>query len=75
MDTDELMASLLAGEDGSEAVAFEDGRYVDWSVVNGDEGVSFVVGDRESGFGFDLTWSEVERVQRALTLRLLQRGE
>jgi hypothetical protein len=77
MDKDQLLASLLVGNEDIGGVSFEDdGRYCDWSSES-ENGVCFEVGDMGTGeaTAIDVAWSEMERLQRALTLRLLQRGQ
>lgn len=74
MDRDQLMASLLVGNEDDGGVAFDDDRYFDWSTEKKD-GVGMEVSDGTDTAVVDLTWSEMERLQRALPLRLLQREQ
>jgi hypothetical protein len=48
-------------------------RYIDWSVETG-EGRSFELGAGGDQVVVDLTWAEITRLQRALTVLLLERG-
>lgn len=65
----------MVGDEDEGGVSFEDGRYFDWSDSREGGGRSFEVGDERSmeAAAVDLTWSELERVQRALTRLLLTR--
>lgn len=78
MTRDELIASLTATADPG-AIHFEgrnDGSYIDWSCKSADvDGRDFEFGDGDGDcVQIGLSWAEIERVQRALTLLLLNRA-
>lgn len=80
MTRDQLLASLLAGREDDGAVRFEDGSYIDFSCPLYDDdyetvtGRSVEFGDEDGeAVGIPMTWARLERLQRALTLLLLER--
>ncbi len=74
MTRDELLASLTETAD-RDAVCFDEGgggRYIDWSIETAD-GRSFTLDDGEGeAAAIELTWSEIERLHKALTVLLLE---
>lgn len=72
-----LLASLLDdSDDGS--ITFDDDRYIDWSVPvdrdDPDSGRVFEIQDPDGDLvQLPLSWAEIERLQRALTITLLNR--
>lgn len=72
MTRTELIASLTAGTEDIDGVYLGEGRYIDWSSET-DDGRRVEVGEGPDAVQADWTWTEIERVQRALTLLLLSR--
>lgn len=78
MNRDELLASLTLGIEDLNGVYFDaeegsEGRYMDWSSER-DGGVYFEVHDEDdTTASVHISWPEMERLQRALTLALLKR--
>jgi len=75
IDTAQLIQSLVAVGDDMTATYFKDGRHLDWS-TNTPDGVNLEVGN-EDGEAVQLSLSrdEVSRIQRALTLWLLNHAD
>jgi len=74
----ELLAALLVNSEDDGAIAFDDDRYIDWStnVRDSDDeetGRWFEIGDGEDATCIPLSWADIERLQRALTLALINR--
>lgn len=78
MTKEELLASLTATAD-RDAIDFDpnDGAapYIDWSSDHDgyENGRHFEFGADGEAVMFGLTWAEIERLQRALTVLLLER--
>jgi hypothetical protein len=75
----ELLAALLVNSEDEDAIAYDDSRYIDWSCrtqdQNGQEtGRIFELGDDDGATSIELSWAEIERLQRALTLALINRN-
>jgi hypothetical protein len=73
-----LIAALLVNAEDDGAIAFDDDRYIDWSIAanhdDPDSGRRFEVADADGDLvQLDLSWAEIERLQRALTLTLINR--
>jgi hypothetical protein len=81
MTRQELLNSLTAGREDVDGVTFDDETYLDWSTKVHDPadyetitGRSFEVVDTDGDVvRLDMTWDRIERLQRALTLLLLER--
>lgn len=71
MNREQLLASLQINTEDRGGVYLA-GRYIDWSVSD-DNSRRFEVGDDNDAVSIELTWPEIERLQRALTLLLLER--
>lgn len=71
MTNEQLIASLTADPTDVDGVYFDDGRYLDWS-TRVDNGVQLQLGDDTGAALVEMDRAEVVRVQRALTLWLLQ---
>jgi hypothetical protein len=70
MNHEQLLASLTEVSEDRDALVYDD-RTIDWS-LRFDGGRRFSFEDGTDDFvGFDLTWPEIERLQKALTLLLL----
>ena len=67
-----LLASLLVGDDDKDGIYFDEDRYFDWSGAR-EDGRLVELGDVDGSANMEMTWSEIERLQRALTLLLLNR--
>jgi hypothetical protein len=74
IDTDYLLKSLTASRDDLTAVHFDDGRYLDWSTTT-DEGVRMELGEGADAVQVGLSRNDVARIQRALTLWLLEHND
>jgi uncharacterized lipoprotein YddW (UPF0748 family) len=70
-DTEQLIASLTTTNPDVDGVQFDDGRYFDWSTRT-DDGVEFQAGTEAEAAVVDMSRDDVVRLQRALTLWLLQ---
>lgn len=81
MNRDQLLASLAAGREDVGGINFDDDTYMDWSTETHDPqdydtitGRNFEIVDTDGDIvRLDMTWDRIERLQRALTLLLLER--
>lgn len=70
--TDLLIQSLSATNTDNGGVQFDDGQYLDWSCDGDNDGPRLEVGDVDGNIAIiDLSRDDVARIQRALTLWLL----
>lgn len=72
MDRETLLASLIETADDG-AVYYDDGRYIDFSITEGDgRAFEFADGVGDDAVQFTLTRAEMQRLHAALTRALLQ---
>jgi hypothetical protein len=70
---DLLIQSLIAASTDTDAVMLEDGSHIDWSTPGDLDGPRMEVGDSDgNAVSLELRRDDVARIQRALTLWLIQ---